>query len=173
MSPISSGGGLGSPIQEHTAQVITDFFWAQGNLESLGSPLAYINQDGLDMIQLNDARIAPWTFTGLPAAKAGQLFVKRAKIQVLFFNEEALIAEYRKPPRREKIMLYMPLFILRGEIPMFSEAKLNNCLDFIKGELIPLNDVSLHFMAEGSVRPPSQSPLAYINRNLIQGYFKL
>lgn len=174
MGVLDSGrGNVSSPIQEHQTQIVNDLFCAKGILQTLGGPHDYINRDGVDILEMNDAHVAPWSYTGLPASHTPQLFINREKVQFLFFTEQATLDLYRKPPRTERVMLYFPLFVVQGEIPILSEAKTSNFLDFWKGIFLPITEASIHFLAEGPLRLPSQAPLIYVNRQQIQGYFQI
>lgn len=172
MGPLDNGG-ISSPTQEHATIVVNDVFCARGTLESLGDPHNYINRDNLDFLQVNDAQIAPWGFTGLPASHAPQLNINRDKTQFLFFPAQETINLYRQPPRTEKAMLYFPLFVVQGEVPILSEAKISNFLDFWKGIFLPISDASIHFLAEGEMPLPARASLIYINRLSLQGYFQV
>jgi len=161
-----------SPQQKHPAQVIGDLFWSEGLLETLGDPHGHINKDGSDYLTLFEARVTPWQFTGLPPVRAAQLEVSRATIQTLVFSEQEVIESARRPPRTLTMMVYLPLAVIRGAAPMFSDAKLNNFLDFWKGVFLPMYDCSIHYLAEAGGRLPARTPLLYINRQHIQGYLE-
>lgn len=166
-------GGTASPQQKHPAQIIGDLFWSEGQLESLGDPHAHINKDGLDYITIYEARVVPWSFTGLPPVRTPQLQVNRNSTQALLFSEAAVIETTRRPPRTLIIMAYLPLVVVRGAAPMFSDARLSNFLDFWKGNFVPLFDASIHYLAETGGRLPAHTPLVYINRQHIQGYLEV
>ncbi|MFP4343268.1 MAG: hypothetical protein ACLFU8_01115 [Anaerolineales bacterium] len=159
-----------SPIQEHKIQLATDLFWAEGILESRGDPHNFINQEDFNYLLVKNARVSPWRFTGLPANQTAQLNVARPNLQLLIFMEESARSTYRSPPRTANVLLYYPLFVIRGSVPLYSEADITNFLDFWRSPLIPLTDAGLHFLAEGGVRLPTRPTLAYVNRNHIQGY---
>jgi hypothetical protein len=154
----------------HTVYVANDIFWATGSLESLGNPNLYINQDGLNYIKFEDTHLYPWSVTGLPPSSPETILLRREKIQLVLFESEEAISQYRNPPRTGNIVIYMPLAIIKGTVPFYSEAKLANFLDFWKGELVPVTDASLYFMTEGPVELPSQAELLYVHRNHIQAY---
>ncbi len=170
LGPSSGQGGMAPPVQLHTVYVATDIFWATGSLESLGDPNLYINQDGLNYIKFEDVHLYPWSITGLPPSSPETILVRREKMQMVFFESEEAISQYRNPPRTGNIVLYMPLAIVKGTVPFYSEAKLVNFLDFWKGELLPITDASLYFMTESQVELPAQAKLLYVHRNHIQAY---
>ena len=173
MELLNSGGDISSPMQQHETIIVNDIFCTRGTLESLGDPHAYINRDGLDFLQIDEAYIAPWSFTGLPSSQTDQLMVSREKTQFLFFLSQETMGLYRTPLKTGKVMLYCPLFVIQGEIPLLSEAKFSNFLDFWKGTLVPVTNASIHFLAEGEMPLPASAPLVYINRQMLQGYFQV
>ncbi len=159
-----------SPIQQHNIQIATDTFWAVGQLESLGDPHLHINKDDLSFLKVLQARLEAWDFTGLPTTHAPQALVNRDKIQLLIFTQPETLALRRQPPRTVKVMLYLSLFVVRGEVPLFSEANIGNFSDFWKGTFIPVSNAALHFLAGGPSHLPGQAPLVYVNRLQLQGY---
>ncbi len=163
-------GSTVSPLQQHNVQIATDTFWAVGQLESLGDPHLHINKDGLSFLKVHEARLEAWDFTGLPSTHAPQALVNREKTQLLIFTQPETMGLRRRPPRMVKVMLYLSLFVVRGEVPLFSEANISNFFDFWKGTFIPVTDAALHFLAGGPPHLPSQSPLVYVNRRQLQGY---
>lgn len=169
MTPIGSAA-TASPLQKHAIIVLTDLYWAAGQIETLGSAHFYLNQDGVSYYTLSEATLVPWSFTGLPVSKMNWLYVRRAELQMLFFTEAEINAEYHKPPRSGNLLIHLPLMIIRGEVPYMSEAKANNFLDFMKGEMVPVMNAHIHYLGEAPRKLPTQLPLVYIQRHRILSY---
>ena len=168
------GGDIGgSPVQQHPVIITLDLYVATGNLESLGSPHPYINQDGLQYLRLHEAQIAPWAFTGLKPSHTDLLMAQRSKIQSLIFTKNETVELFQRPPRTEKVMFYLPLLVMQGEAPFLGDAKITNFMESWKGQFLPVFNAALHVLAEGPVRPPTRVPLIYISRDLVQGYLKV
>lgn len=162
-----------SPIQEHEIQVVTEVFWAQGKLESRGDPHNYLNQDEFDYLQLNDAYVAPWHFTGLPSTKAPRLTIAREQIQMIIFTNRSTMEEYRKAPRTAMGMFYFSLFVIRGEAPLFGDTEIDNFLDMSRSTFVALTNAALHFLSEGAGRLPSKVLMCYVNRHHMVAHFGL
>lgn len=173
MSPLAPVGGTGtSPLQSHAVQIATDLYFATGQLETLGEPNFFINQEGNTLFKLGQAQIAPWAFTGLPVSQASPFLINRSRVQLLLYTEPEVSAGYRRPPRTGKVLIYMPLMVVQGSVPFLSEAKLHNFMDFWKGDFITVLDAEVHFIAESQVRLPTAAPIIYLHRNFIQGYLE-
>ncbi len=172
MAPLGSAASV-SPLQQHAIVIVTDLYWTSGQIETLGPPHFYLNQDGITYYTLSDATLVPWDFTGLPISKAARLYVRRAEVQTLFFASAETNAEYHEPPRRGNVLIHLPLMIVRGAVPFLSEAKANNFLDFIKGEMVPVMGASVHYLGEAARKLPAQIPLLYIQRQRILSYMEL
>ncbi len=161
---------MGSPIQGHEVHVANDLLWITGDLETLGSPHNYINQDGMSYLKLNNPHIVPWAFSGLPSSHAPMVIVARERIQLVMFTKEESLETFRAAPKTEVLMLHLPLAIIRGGVPFLSEAKVHNFLDFWKGIFFPVVNAEIYFLAGGAEQLPTQSRLVYVNRNLLQSY---
>jgi hypothetical protein len=170
MSLFTDTTGMGSPIQHHHVCVANDLQWIEGDLETLGSPHNYINQDDTDVFTIGEARISPWSFTSLPASRSPRIVVLRESAQLLLFTAVDTVDAYREPPHTETLILNTPLAILRGNLPFLSEARLTNFLDFFKGSFVPVTQVRIHYLAPSSAEMPSHARLLYVNRRAIQSY---
>jgi len=163
-------GEMTSPLQSHEVHIANDLLWLTGEMETMGNPHNYINQDGLDFIRIANPHIAPWSFSGLPVSHVPSIIVARERIQFLVFIHEASQEEFRSAPRTETLVLHLPLAIIRGNVPFLSEAKFSNFLDFWKGILVPVVDAQIYFIADSASQPPTQSPLIYVNRHVMLSY---
>ncbi len=163
---------MGSPLQAHEVYIANDLLWVTGEMETLGNPHNYINQDGLDFIRIGNPHIAPWSFSGLPSSRVPSLILTRERIQFLMFVHAASLEEFRPAPRTEMLVLHLPLAIIRGKAPFLSEAKLQNFLDFWKGIFVPIADAEIYFLSDSSSSLPAQSPLVYINRHTVLSYIE-
>jgi len=163
-------GQMSSPLQGHEVYVANDLLWITGEMETMGNPHNYINQDGLDFIRIGNPHIAPWSFSGLPSSHAPSIIVARERIQFLVFVHEASLADFRPAPRTDTLVLHLPLAIIHGNAPFLSEAKLHNFLDFWKGVFVPIVDAEIYFLADSSSPLPAQSPLIYVNRHTVLSY---
>jgi hypothetical protein len=161
---------IGSPIQKHPVDMANDLLWITGELETLGNPHNYINQDGLNFLQVETPHVVPWVFTGLPASHPPLIVTARDHIQFLTLSGEEAMEQFRPPMNLHPLIIHLPLAVIRGRVPFLSEAKVNNFLDFWKGEFFPVIDAKLHMMAEGPASLPTEAPVVYVNRHKLQSY---
>lgn len=172
MSLLGMSQNIQSPIQQHMIYIVNDVQWISGELQSLGNPHYFINQDDLDAFNINDAHIAPWVFTGLPKSHTPQIIVSKKNTQFLAFPNPDAIEQYRNPLRTSMVILQLPLAIIRGEAPFLSEASLENFLEFFKGTFIPISHANIHYLAEATTQMPNQYEVLYINRESILSYMQ-
>ena len=131
--------GMESPLQRHHVQIANDVMWIAGELETLGNPHNYINQDGLDYMRVSEPHIAPWAFTGLPSSHTPFIITTRERIQLLSFPGDEALEQYRKPLKSETLMINIPLAVIRGQAPFLSEAQLQNFLDYLSNRNSGMN----------------------------------
>jgi hypothetical protein len=163
-------GEMSSPQQNHEVHVANDLLWVTGEMETMGSPHNYINQDGLDFIRIANPHVAPWSFSGLPSSHVPSIIMARERIQFLMLIHEASLKEYRPAPKTETLIFHLPLAIIRGNVPFLSEAKFNNFLDFWKGIFVPITNAEVYFLSDNSSQLPARSPLIYVNRHIVLSY---
>jgi len=163
---------MGSRIQRHQISVANNVQWVEGTLETLGDPHNYINQEDQSVFTISDARVAPWSFTGLPDSRPPRIIAVKDNVQMLIFKEETSQETFREAIQTETLIFSLPLAIIRGNVPFLSEAKLHNFLDFWKGRFLPVTDARIHYLAGSTVVTPAQADLLYINRSLVQSYLQ-
>lgn len=161
---------MNSPVQQHRILAANDLQLIEGTLESLGNPHNYLNQDGMDFLALRDAQVSPWSFTGLPPSRPEQIILIRDSVQFLILPGEEAQSQFREAPRTSRLILHIPIAVIRGNVPFLSEARLSNFLDFWKGTFFPVTQARIHCLASGSSEVPAQTELLYINRKAIQSY---
>jgi len=161
-----------SPIQHHKIDVCTEIFWAEGELESLGDPTLYINQDDLSYLRLQESHVTPWTYSGLPTSRPSETLINRENAHLVYFPDEETMDLYKAPPNAVSMVFYFPLFIVQAQAPLLSEAKFENFIDFWKGMFLPVRDASIHFLVSGPHALPHEAPLLYLNQQHIQGYVR-
>ncbi len=161
---------MGSPQQMHRVHMANDVLWLTGEMETLGNPHNYINQDGLNFIRISNPHITPWGFTGLPASHTPLLIMTRERTQLIIFPDPATQEQFRPPMKTESLIINLSLAVIRGKVPFLSEAQVHNFLDFWKGIFFPVMDASLYFLTDGPAELPGECALVYVNRNLIQSY---
>ncbi len=161
---------MGSPVQEHPVQIANGVMWVYGQLETLGNPHHYINQEGQSSLLIKSPHIAPWTFTGLPASRADEVSVTKQHMQFLIMPGEDAMEQFRAPPRMEPLIFNLPLAVIRGNAPFLSEAKFHDFLDYWKGLYLPILEAEIHYLTDGPAELPTASAIVYVNRESIQNY---
>lgn len=161
-----------SPQQTHRVHMANDVLWLTGEMETLGDPNNYINQDGLNFIRIANSHITPWGFTGLPASHSPLLIMTRERTQLIIFLDPAAQEQFRPPMKTGTLIINLSLAVVRGKAPFLSEAQMHNFLDFWKGVFFPVMEASLYFLSDGPADLPTECPLVYVNRNLIQSYLQ-
>ncbi len=164
------GGAMSSPIQQHRVHIANDVLWFTGELETLGNPHNYINQDDLEFLRIKQPHVAPWSFTGLPASHLPLIVAVRDRTQFIIFPDDAAMKQFRPPMRTSTLVFNLSLAVIRGDTVFLSEALVHNFLDFWKGVFFPVVDASIYYLADGPAEHPTEVPLLYLNRNVIQSY---
>ncbi len=88
----------------------------------------------------------------------------------MIFTGEDAIGQFRRPPRLGMMIITTPMAVVRGQVPLLSEAKMENFLEFWRGVFFPVLDASLYFIAEGQGELPEEAPIVYLNRDYVITY---
>jgi len=167
---IGNKPGMSSPMQKHHTLLANNLLWIEGELETLGNPHNYINQDGMLYLSINAPSIAPWGFTGMPLSRTPAIVTAVDHTQFLSFDRKEALEQFRKPGRTSRMILYLPIAIISGDAPMLGDARLGNFLEYIKGSFVGLENAAIHYLSDAPTELPMQSPLLYVNRKFILSY---
>lgn len=161
----------GPPTQQYSVQILTPSFQFSGQLEMVGSPLDFLNDANRDALTLRHAYIAPLTPGGpIRGLARAQISVRKQEVVLLSFAEEGLEEKMRLFLRKELLVAYTPIAVLRGVFHLPAEAPLNDFLALMPGAFVPVTRVHLFPLIETPASFPGESDLLIVGRRHIQLY---
>jgi len=161
----------GPPVHEYEAQLLTQSFQFNGRLETVGNPLDFLNDPTRDALILRQAYIAPLTPGGpIRGLARPQVSVRRQEVLFLYYAGSEAREAIRLLARREPLIAYTPLAVLRGTFHLPAEALLGDFLASTTGSFLPITHAQLFFLQRLPSPFPSECELLMVGRQYIQLY---
>ena len=137
-------GLAGPPSERHDVQILTRGFQFAGQLETIGAAGQYINQAERHNLSLFDVHLSPLT----PGSPLKGIFrphavVLRSQVIFLYLASEEAQASVSTFMRKDLMMIYTPIAVCRGYLPMPAEARIGDFLGVVPGELLPIVDAHI------------------------------
>ena len=164
----------GPPVRQHEVQILTLSFQISGKLEVIGTFLQFLNDPVRDALLIYEATVVPLVPGGplRPLARS-QISLRKPEVVFLYLTEPAGRAEVRQLIRKETLIAYTPLAILRGAFNMSAESRPTDFLATMSADFVLVSEASLFMLTDALTSIPKECPLLLVGRQYIQLYHPL
>lgn len=155
----------------YRVEVFTSTFSLQGTYAPVGRLLDALNREGNVSFSMSDVSFTPLApNASLRTISVPSLTLNKQEILFFGFEEGASIEELMLRRRVERAILYLPHFVVRGELHLGTEDRFHDVLDAWRGQFQPVTSATLYPLDEirGSVRKAHD--LIIVNTSAIQLY---
>lgn len=153
------------PTQRHDVQILTTHFQFTGQLETVGPADNFINDPARQSLSFYDVHLTPLTpGSPLKGIARPHVVILKSQIVLLYLVSEESRASISTFTRREPMMIYTPVAVCRGHMPMPSEARIGDFLGVVPGDLLPVLDVRVFPFIELSAPFTLETELLLIGR---------
>ncbi len=159
------------PSQRHEVQILTSRFQFSGQLETVGPVDNFVNDPARHNLSLYDVHIAPLTpGSPLQGILRPYVVIRKSRIVFLHFTSAETRASISTYPRRELLVIYMPMAVCRGHLHVPTEARLGDFLDVIPGSLLPVTEARIFPLVEMPAPFPVEAEMVLIGRSHVLFY---
>lgn len=159
----------GPPVYQYAVHLLTRTFQFSGQLEVIGEILNFLNDPMRDALILRQAYIAPLTPGGpIRGLARPQISVRRQEVVFLYLGEATARAEVRLLARKELLVVYTPLAVLRGVFHLPAEAPVSDFLASMPGAFVPVTRANIFLLLELPSAFPTECDLLLVGRQHIQ-----
>jgi hypothetical protein len=131
----------GPPVRRFDVLVLTPYFVARGQLETVGDALQYINHPERNSLPLYDALLTPVALdSAVKAVQRSHAYIRKPQVSFVSFLTAEGQGAIRTLARREMLAAYTALAVCRGYFHMPAEARLDDFLDMFAGGLVPVSE---------------------------------
>jgi hypothetical protein len=148
---------------------MTASYQVNGILETVGPTLEFINDTNRDGLVMTDVRVAPLSTGGISRELSlPQMTLRRHEIIFVAFELPESREGLHLMQRREYIIMYTPVAVVRAGVHLPAETLTNDFLTSTTGDLLPVSDAQIHLFTTPSLPFSTQADLLMIGRGGIQ-----
>ena len=164
----------GPPVRRFDVLVLTAFFQARGQLETIGDALQYLNDPGRVSLSLYDAVLTPVSpGSTLKSVQRPHVYVRKTHAALLCFRTPEGREAIRTLARREMLAAYTALAVCRGYFHMTAEARLEDFLDLSAAEMVAVSEAHVFPLVALPEPLPAQHELLLMSRSQLQFFHKV
>ena len=161
----------GVAINRQPAHIMTSYLQLTGNLEVIGNPLLFLNDERRDNMVIRDARVAPIRPSGpFKALSQPQVTVLRRDFAFAYFPDPEARGSVQLLARVESAVVYTSLAIVRADFHLPAEAPQATFLSVITQDMIPVTNAQIFWLAPPPLPFPTQCELLMLGKKYIQMY---
>jgi hypothetical protein len=155
----------------YPVEVYTATHHIVGTYDPIGSITTAINTPGTTCFPVADATFAPLVpGSPLRPISVPRLTVNKAQILFVAFLDDTAAEDMTLFPRAERIIVYMPGFVLRGEFHLGAEDQVSDFADVVRGSFQPMTDVTIVPLCEIQANLRAEHDLLMVNIRAMQHY---
>jgi hypothetical protein len=159
------------PIQYHEVQILTASFQFNGQLETAGAMLIFLNDPDRSTFSLHNVHLTPLTpGSPLQGFFRPQIVIRRSQIALLYLTGHESRSTVRLLRRREPMVVYTPAAVCKGYFHMADEANVSDLLDIAQGDLVPMTETQIFPLIELPAPFPAEAELLLVGRSQLECY---
>jgi hypothetical protein len=163
--------GIQITLQRYDVQILGRTFQFVGQMEPIGRLMDFFGDPERTTYPLLDVKISPITPGGpLSGISRPEIVVGTSEMGLIYF----LDAEYRQKvdvlKTADRVIVYTPHAILRGNMHRGGEARLRDLFDLTSGVFMAMTDVNVFPLTELPALFPREADMLIINRFYVSVY---
>jgi len=159
------------PRRSYPVEIFTSSFKVEGQLEPIGRLMDALNDPGRDSMLLRQVTVSSLSASGpLSSFALEESVLSKNDTLFLYLSDEEDRSELNLLRRVERVIVYLPLFIIRADFHLGGETRFRDLLDTLTGTFLPITDAAIFPLFAPKVAIPSHRDLLLINKKQITLY---
>jgi hypothetical protein len=155
----------------YSIELYSATYKVEGLYQPLGALFSAINDPDRSAFYLSDAVLTPLRpRSPLRPARMPEAGFGKRDVNLVCFQDENVVEELHLLRRAERVIVYTPAFVLRGNMHLGAEQLTRDMLDLARGRFQPMTDVTLFALLETNVPIPQKCGILLVNTDLVQVY---
>ena len=161
----------GVAINKQPVHIMTSYLQLTGDLEVIGNPLLFLNDERRDNMVVKDVRVAPIRPSGpFKALSQPQVTVLRDDFAFAYFPDPEARGSVQLLAREENAVIYTSLAIVRATFHLPAEAPNATFLSVVTQDMIPVTDAQIFWLNPPPMPFPDKCELLMVGKKYIQMY---
>lgn len=161
----------GPPRKSYPVEVFTKSFKVEGQLEPVGRLIDALNDPGKDSMLMRQGTVSSYSAGGpVSSFTLEEIVLSKSDTFFIHLADEEDRSELSLLKRVERVIVYLPLFVIRADFHLGSETRFRDMIDTLPGTFLPITDVAIFPLFAPRLAVPSHRDLLLINKKQITLY---
>jgi hypothetical protein len=162
---------LGPPRKSYPVEVFTNSFKVEGQLEPIGHLMDALNNPGRDSMLIRQVTVSSLSASApLSSFVLEEIVLGKNDTLFIYLADEKDRSALSLLKRVERMIVYLPLFVIRADFHLGGETRFRDMLDTLPGTFLPMTDATIFPLFAPQVAVPSHRDLLLINKRQITLY---
>jgi hypothetical protein len=161
----------GPPRKSYPVEIFTNSFKIEGQLEPVGQLMDALNDPGRDSVLMRQVTVSSLS-AGDPLSPFAleEIVLSKSDFLFIYLTDEEDRSALNLLKRVERMIVYLPLFVIRADFHLGGETRFRDMLDTLTGTFLPITDASIFPLFAPEVAVSSRRDLLLINKKQITLY---
>jgi hypothetical protein len=161
----------GPPRKFYPAEIFTNSFRIEGQLEPIGHLMDALNDPGRDSVLIRQVTVSSLSADGpLSSFALEEIVLSKSDFLFIHLTDEEDRSSLNLLKRVERMIVYLPLFVIRADFHLGGETRFRDMLDTLTGTFLPITDAAIFPLFAPKVEVSSHRDLLLINKKQITLY---
>lgn len=161
----------GPPRKSYPVEIFTNSFKVEGQLEPVGRLMDALNSPDGDSMLIRQVTVSSLSVSGpLSSFTLEEIVLSKNDIFFIDLTDQEDRSALSLLKRVERVIVYLPLFVIRADFHLGGETRFRDMLDTLSGTFLPVTDVAIFPLFAPKVAVPSHRDLLLINKKQITLY---
>ncbi len=157
--------------RSYPVEIFTTSFKIEGQLEPIGHLMDALNDPERDSMLIRQATVSPLSSGGpLSSLALEEMVLSKSDALFIYLADEQDRSALSLLKRVERVIVYLPLFVIRADFHLGGETRVRDMLDSLTGTFLPITDVAIFPLFAPQVAVPTRRDLLLINKKQITFY---
>jgi len=157
--------------KSYPVEIFTRSFKIGGHLEPLGHLMDALNNPDRDSLLIHQGTVSSLSANGpLNSFTLEEIVLNKSDVFFISLTDKEDHSELNLLKRAEKMIVYLPLFVIRANFHLGGETRFRDMLDTLPGTFLPITDAAIFPLFVSRVAVPGHRDLLLINKKQITLY---
>ncbi|HID64058.1 MAG TPA: hypothetical protein EYP49_15170 [Anaerolineae bacterium] len=161
----------GPPRKSYPVEIFTNSFKVEGQLEPIGRLMDALNNPERDSVLMRQVTVSSLSADGpLSSFALEEIVLNKNDFLFIYLADEEDRSSLNLLKKIERMIIYLPLFVIRADFHLGGETRFRDMLDTLSGTFLPVTDAAVFPLFAPKVAVPSHRDLLLINKKQITLY---
>lgn len=161
----------GPPRKTYPVEIFTNSYKVEGQLDPIGRLMDALNKPDSDSMLIYQATVSSLSASGpLSSFALDEIILTKNDTLFIYLTDEEDRSSLNLLRRVERVIVYLPLFVIRANFHLGGETRFRDMLDTLTGTFLPVTDATIFPLFTPKLAVQDHRDLLLINKKQITLY---